>query len=1108
MDEQRGHDGPSSKQIAAARLVGRLFGKNKERKGNQDEYVASFLQRPSDTLHMNGADPNQNATPKLAKLDTLGARRWPTASEVIRSRDSSQGRPEPKPSRPSRKGLTVSFTDKYPEIIGEGGDEAEAPTAHISASKKRRQSYPQAATAQPPPGYRPNGGNDGQYDQERPNQQPRDPRSQAAAQPAGQPLTPGASRLQPSASQRRGDVSGSYGAPAASIAAASDPDHGALVARMQKEMKISEGQALIADQKNPRSSVQRRPISRSSNTPLESFSSQVADAFNEQPKSPGTDVSSNSSPPGYYDERSARSPQSNGGSTHNISPVKTEEPQSMARLVANLPAPSPVNNESLDEFAGRIGYLYKLFELSAESKESLSSSSFENLLRAASWWFLRGRSTIEQVAKRRAPNSERLDILQQQGNADLAKCQWILREILAHRPEIGNKSSEEISALERAALASGLDDVARLLERYQALFSNLRKLTGSMKKNNIMPPHSNDAILTQGLNTAIWVDYPWQDSSIQTLFSGVPLSSVLSPKGPESISSTEALPLGDTENMFTYSRIHVGVCLTRDGHETLRQSLPCILSVQRERNDKLITAVISSQDGVISIAIQPRNGSSPTWQVVAWDTKRDQIEVKLGKLFRARVLFAPGDLATLWNMYEYTSKVQTSFLAHSDEVLLMETTVRSALYATKEPSDQIFPKDAALHCKVRVFEKVAIEKSMNGPHTLHRGIRLAVATGPNTKSLCGITHDLPTQRPIRYEHTRVDYGASLFLYFGDGPAATIGLTFETNQDRFAFHNTIIGGQRPNESTAAVLPLKSFSLTRSAESQSTSVPRMVLDSFEWSALHVIIHNKGSDFNSTAVQSAAHLRIISESTNKDRVTDRLVLTPGELKIRINTKGLHPRLSILRSEQHDLTISCTESQTPAEVRQRLAQLLVLVAKVPTARHYSFTTHDDLHEFQRAITGFTVLFTGTAATFAISRRRMVVPIHKKWEAQAACVQLLESDGVVQLVAFFDGFSHGESMNFVIKPTDSFESFSKGGNYGVKLADAKFVLPVQDEAGVGAENGFVCLDQLEYPVEHDDIIVTFDVEDGTYPPIPPTSPTPNIPLSPHYPRLRHGSAN
>jgi hypothetical protein len=275
--------------------------------------------------------------------------------------------------------------------------------------------------------------------------------------------------------------------------------------------------------------------------------------------------------------------------------------------------------------------------------------------------------------------------------------------------------------------------------------------------------------------------------------------------------------------------------------------------------------------------------------------------------------------------------------------------------------------------------------------------------------------------------------------------------------------------------------------------------MVLDSFEWSALQVIIHNKGTDFNSNDVQSAGHLRIIAESTNKDRVTDRLVLAPGELKIRVNTKGLHPRLSILRTEQHDLTISCTESQTPAEVRQRLAQLLVLVGKVPTARHYSFTTHDDLHEFQRAITGFTVLFSGTAATFAISRRRMVVPIHKKWEAQAACVQLLESDGVVQLVAFFENFSHGESMNFVLKPTDQFESFSKSGNYGVKLSDAKFVLPVQDEAGVGADNGFVCLDQLEYPVEHDDIIVTFDVEDGTYlsPPLNPTPP-PHFPLSPH----------
>ena len=81
MDEQRGHD--SSKQLGAARLIGKLFGKEKDKRDNKADDIAAFLHHPSDKLYMTGSDPNLNAPPKLAKLDTLSGRRWPTASDVI-----------------------------------------------------------------------------------------------------------------------------------------------------------------------------------------------------------------------------------------------------------------------------------------------------------------------------------------------------------------------------------------------------------------------------------------------------------------------------------------------------------------------------------------------------------------------------------------------------------------------------------------------------------------------------------------------------------------------------------------------------------------------------------------------------------------------------------------------------------------------------------------------------------------------------------------------------------------------------------------------------------------------------------------------------------------
>jgi hypothetical protein len=158
-------------------------------------------------------------------------------------------------------------------------------------------------------------------------------------------------------------------------------------------------------------------------------------------------------------------------------------------------------------------------------------------------------------------------------------------------------------------------------------------------------------------------------------------------------------------------------------------------------------------------------------------------------------------------------------------------------------------------------------------------------------------------------------------------------------------------------------------------------------------------------------------------------------------------------------------------------------------------------LHKFEYAITGFQVLFDGyvtisffpaieheaadllmiyyfvsVASMFAISRRRMVVPIYKKWDANKARVQIIKHEKVVQLVAFLEGFSHGKSMNFVLKGTDNFEAFSRSGKYGVRIVDAKFALPKSNEE-TGSE--FVCLDMPEYPGEHDDITIGFDSETG-----------------------------
>ena len=157
-------------------------------------------------------------------------------------------------------------------------------------------------------------------------------------------------------------------------------------------------------------------------------------------------------------------------------------------------------------------------------------------------------------------------------------------------------------------------------------------------------------------------------------------------------------------------------------------------------------------------------------------------------------------------------------------------------------------------------------------------------------------------------------------------------------------------------------------------------------------------------------------------------------------------------------------------------LSELLRIVQTSDTIRTFTFDAVEDLHTFQAAITGFGVHFDGVATSFSISRRRMVVPIYKKWETNRARIQVVKQDKVVQMVVFLEDFSHGKCMNFQLKGTDLYESSSKSGKFYTRLVDAKFALP-KDESSESRE--FVCLDIPEYPGEHDDIYVAFDSQAG-----------------------------
>lgn len=196
---------------------------------------------------------------------------------------------------------------------------------------------------------------------------------------------------------------------------------------------------------------------------------------------------------------------------------------------------------------------------------------------------------------------------------------------------------------------------------------------------------------------------------------------------------------------------------------------------------------------------------------------------------------------------------------------------------------------------------------------------------------------------------------------------------------------------------------------------------------------------------------------------------------MRLDVNTMN---GIVLSRPPQRDLTLCFADNTLSRELYESMRQMLFSIGQAPSARRFAFRSLDDLHIFQGLVTGFTVLFDGFAKTFAISRKRMVVPIHKRWEASATRVQIVKRLQTVQLLAFFKDFSHGSCMSFGLKSTDVFESYSRSGIFYLCIVDAKFALP---KGETETKHHFVCLDMPEYPGEHDDITIGFESEHGMH---------------------------
>ncbi|CAG7919512.1 unnamed protein product [Penicillium olsonii] len=1038
--------------------------------------------------------------------------------------------PAPAPAKPhgrKGKGLRVGFSNRTPDVIGEGGDESEQPTIEISWTLRKPQGGNQLGSLSQNPSrtHLPDLRLDTSLGdgESRPRRAGSSPRLDDWKPPLMQ-------NMQDSDFLRTLPLSES----GSRLSFRGDSEESAFAQRVRDKMQAEEGRALHhrydEDTSSPgvddddlstppsppspepplkghhdlhdsESTYDTAPTSATSHAPSASLSMMsIVDSI-RNPPSPAVHRAPAPAPapaPASLSPIDPRMPPNLiPGSPGKVSPTLTKPPPQILPDPTHVAPPSgkaqeppkeaarssqpkfsirnianQVGDSAFAEFKEYTGRYESMIQLAAESVKPLMETSLSEWVRAAVWWFLRGKTRLEVYARSRAtlPPS-----FAKQAVIDLGKALWITENIVPSHSELTRYGSMSIDSLIAVASTTGDKSLADHLSMHQTALNHLRSLSMSIKRNNILASVVSDEGSPTQLDTTIWLRYPFYAPDVSAVLSGAATRSMLADTTAKTPSLVNMMPLSDTGRYFSYGTLFVQVCVSSSDDDGQQQyAMPCALTIVRERSDWYVCAAITSQSQLVNIMIQSDRKQGPTWDDVEWQVRSNSMRAKLPRGFELDVMFKEEDFKTLWNIVKYTKKSEDSLHPEAGETVVFENTVKSFQYMDPG-TPKAFPPDPVERCRVRLFERSVTITEGTGTRNAHRGFRMAVLTSPRVKTLSSIRHTLGNGSPVVFGLLRGENGAPALLLkvTEDGRTRSMLMTFHEVEERAELHSVLLGMlPRNGELKSPEIALTSYCIEQ-PEDHFSGRPSVKHLEFPAGSVCVI------DQEHAYVDHGYGPTILSENlrafvaTEWGSVTDRINLGPGELKVGLDVKR-PTSMSLFRPAQQDLTLSLADNLVAPELPGKMAGLLEKITAKPMIRRFDFPTMQDLHAFEAAVTGFKVLYDGMASSFSISRRRSMVPIYKKWEASLARVQIVRQEKVVQLLAFFGEFQHGTCMNFVLKGTDIMESFGRSGKFGIRMVDAKFALPRKDEDPV---SNFVCLDMPEYPIEHDDIAITFETE-------------------------------
>ena len=533
-----------------------------------------------------------------------------------------------------------------------------------------------------------------------------------------------------------------------------------------------------------------------------------------------------------------------------------------------------VGQAESEDFYSRMQHLRGVFRLAAEKSVDIENKALEHWLRISAWWFLRGKASLEKTLRGsqqdKSQSDSRTEQQSQQCYVDLAKAWWAMEDIIP----------DHVGPHSKASIRNTFDtfdglDYPHLLGVYHMLQASMIEFAIFMKKNNILPP---PALLVQGADPCIWLDYPTLPPGILALTAGLdPRTLIKRTKRP-----FFPILFSDTDRFFTYGRVFDEAEIISEDGVAEDQQLSVIISIIREKSSPHAELTIVSQDGQVNLHIQSDPKFGPTWKDVEWKVKSHSIRIRLSRDFQLGLRLWEENFRLLWGINDYIRRVEADWRPQENEEILFDDTVSIFHYSGPSQKSGKFPSVPIKNCQVRLFERRLFRIEGQAQRKIFDGLRLVVVTPPDTKTLSSISRSFGKGTPLLYSNLRGDGDApALMLVIREGNDKTsLILTFKSTTQRAELHTLMAAvTARSDETQSSEIALDSMWIEQVQNVSNQSLVRKFPASAAWKSVRVM--NRGPLDSSSPRTFSDRLRICS-TCNLGTVVDLANL--GMLKIPV--------------------------------------------------------------------------------------------------------------------------------------------------------------------------------------------------------------------------------